>query len=298
MSDKRGAWAARSVPCASVQERPLCKSGCAGGAHLVALSAMAERPLILVSNDDGVNAEGNIVLREALAEWADVVTVAPLHEQSGQSHAISLHRPLRHRQLDERTHAIDGTPVDCVYVALFREDLLPRRPDMVVSGINHGPNLGADVHYSGTVAAAREGALRGIPAIAFSALGGLAALAPAATHASALARRAFEATHPEGRPLLLNVNIPTEVRGIRATRLGHRQYSEGVDVRKDPRGGDYYWIGGPGGVKHPPMDHADTAAVDAGFISITPLSLRATNADHLAFASWVAGDAPASTPEP
>jgi len=250
---------------------------------------MAERPLILVSNDDGVNAEGNIVLREALAEWADVYTVAPLSEQSGQSHAISLHRPLRHRMLDERTHAIDGTPVDCVYVALFRKDLLPRRPDLVVSGINHGANLGADVHYSGTVAAAREGALRGIPAVAFSALGGLAALAPAAVHASEIARRSLEATHPEGRPLLLNVNIPSEVKGKRATRLGHRQYSEGVDARKDPRGGTYYWIGGPGGVEHPEMERADTAAVDEGFISITPLDLRATNADHLAFASWVAG---------
>ena len=250
---------------------------------------MAQRPLILVSNDDGVNAEGNIVLRETLTEWAEVYTVAPATEQSGQSHAISLHRPLRHRQLSERIHAIDGTPVDCVYVALFRPDLLPRRPDLVVSGINHGPNLGADVYYSGTVAAAREGALRGIPAIAFSALGGLAALAPAAEHASAIARRVLEAPHPEGRPLLLNVNIPPEVRGQRATRLGHRQYSEGVDERKDPRGGTYYWIGGPGGVKHPPMDRADTGAVDEGFISITPLTLTATNPDHLGFASWVAG---------
>ena len=255
---------------------------------------MAERPLILVSNDDGVLAEGCIALREALAEWAEVFTVAPLHEQSAQSHAISLHRPLRHKELAPNVHAIDGTPVDCVYVALFRNDLLPRKPDLVCSGINHGPNLGSDVHYSGTVAAAREGALRGIPAVAFSALGGLAALGPAAEQASAIARRILAAPRPKGRPLLLSVNIPGgEIQGARATRLGRRQYSEGVDERTDPRGGSYFWIGGPGSVDHPPMEGADTEAVDAGFVSITPLSLRATEPDHLAFAAWAAGDAQA-----
>src|SRR5690606_17768279 len=129
---------------------------------------MAERPLILLSNDDGVAARGLRTLREALLAIGDVVTVAPATEQSANSHSLTLSRPLRHREVEEGVHSIDGTPADCIYVALYRERFLPRWPDLVVSGINHGYNLGTDVFYSGTVAAAREGALRGIPSIAFS----------------------------------------------------------------------------------------------------------------------------------
>jgi 5'-nucleotidase len=218
----------------------------------------------------------------------EVVTVAPEHEQSATSHSISLHRPLRHRRVEDKVHAVDGTPADCIYVALYREDLLPRRPDLVVSGINHGPNLGSDVFYSGTVAAAREAALRGIPAIAFSNLG--KDMDRAATVSVELCARMLSAKLPSDHAPLLNVNFPPGAfKGLRATRLGTRHYAEGVDVRTDPRGREYFWIGGPGGVKHEPLDGSDTDAADAGYVSITPLALHATHSEHFGLATWVAG---------
>ena len=252
---------------------------------------MASRPLILVSNDDGVDAPGVRALQRALRSFADVVVVAPKYEQSAQSHAISLHRPLRHDVLGDDVHAVDGTPVDCVYVALYRDDLLPRRPDLCASGINHGPNLGSDVVYSGTVAAAREAALRGIPSIAFSQLGRQTtrALEGSAEIAARLCRRLLEAERPEGQVPLLNVNFPEgSAKGIRPTRLGLRHYAEGVEVRSDPRGRDYYWIGGPGGVRHEPLEGSDTDAVDAGFVSVTPLRIERTFPDHFGIAAFVA----------
>ena len=127
---------------------------------------VTDRPLILLSNDDGVNARGLRALRDALVVLGRVIVVAPTSEQSASSHALTLHRPLRHRVVDEDVHSVDGSPADSVYVALYRADLLPRWPDLVVSGINRGYNLGTDVYYSGTVAAAREAALRGVPAMA------------------------------------------------------------------------------------------------------------------------------------
>ncbi|MBW2211828.1 MAG: 5'/3'-nucleotidase SurE [Deltaproteobacteria bacterium] len=223
---------------------------------------MSDRPLLLVSNDDGVDAAGIIALREALATFADVYTVAPQTEQSAKSHSITLHHPLRFHEVHPRVWAVDGTPADCVYIAFFLKDLLPRRPDLVVSGINHGPNLGNDVHYSGTVAAAREGALRGVPSIAFS--NSSADMEGAAQYAKRFC-------------------------GIRATRLGFRLYSDEVEVRDDPRGRHYLWIGGPGGAKSEPVEGADTEALDEGLISITPLSIEATHPDHLGVAAFVAG---------
>ena len=250
---------------------------------------MADRPLILVSNDDGVHAPGNIALRTALTSIADVITVAPAREQSAKSHSISLDRPLRHARIEPNVHSIDGTPVDCVYVALYRSDLLPRKPDLVCSGINHGPNLGSDVYYSGTVAAAREAALRGIPAIAFS-LVRKGAMERAAEVAAQIAKRFLEAELPEDQAPLLSVNFPSgEPKGLRATILGKRHYAEGVDVRKDPRGREYYWIGGPGGVRHEPLEGSDTDAIDEGYVSITPLVLGATHPAHLGLAAWLAG---------
>ena len=251
---------------------------------------MTERPLILLSNDDGVNARGLRTLREALRVLGDVVTVAPATEQSAGSHSLTLSRPLRHRALEDDLHSVDGTPADCIYVALYRERFLPRWPDLVVSGINHGYNLGTDTFYSGTVAAAREAALRGIPAIAFS-LGPKGSFEEAAKVATVIAGRMLEA--PGGgegeRGPLLSVNFPPETpyRGLRATRLGRRVYLDEVTVRRDPRGKEYYWIGGPG-AHHEPMSGSDTEAVDEGYVSITPLVLDATDPDDLGLVSWVA----------
>ena len=250
---------------------------------------MAERPLILVSNDDGVHSKGIAALAGALAEIADVVTVAPEREHSAGSHAITLSRPLRHRVLRENVHGIDGTPVDCVYIGIHHDGLLPRRPDLVCSGINHGPNLGFDVYYSGTVAAAREGTLRGVPAMAFSMVGP-GDMDAAGAIARDLVARMLEVKPPADHPVLLNVNFPAvPPRGVRPTRLGQRHYVEGVVVRKDPRGREYFWIGGPGDVNHVPLEGSDTDAIDAGYVSVTPLRIQATHPDHFGVAAYVAG---------
>ena len=250
------------------------------------------RPLILLSNDDGVNARGIRTLREALASLARVIVVAPAEEQSASSHSLTLHRPLRHRVLDHDVHSVDGSPADCIYVALYRDALLPRPPDLVVSGINHGYNLGTDVYYSGTVAAAREAALRGLPAVAFSLGGGTKGNFDLAAEAARdLAARLLEAPGDDdrARPPLLNVNFPpgSDYRGVRATRIGRRTYADEVDVREDPRGREYYWIGGPSAA-HEPVDGSDTSAVDAGFVSVTPLILDPSAPDDLGLAAWVA----------
>ena len=256
------------------------------------------RPLILLSNDDGVHARGLTTLREALLAIADVVTVAPASEQSAGSHSLTLSRPLRHRMVEDDVHSIDGTPADCIYVALYRDRFLPRWPDLVVSGINHGYNLGADTFYSGTVAAAREAALRGIPAIAFS-LGSDGSFVDAAKVAALLTVRMVEAPGPrEGaRGALLNVNFPPAApyRGVCATRLGRRVYLESVMVRSDPRGKEYYWIGGPGAHPHEHIEGSDTEAVDRGLVSVTPLLLDATDPNDFGLAAWVAGTELAGT---
>lgn len=246
------------------------------------------RPLILLSNDDGVAAKGIRTLHQALVEVADVVVVAPLTEQSAKSHALTLAHPLRHRVVDG-FHAIDGTPADCIYVALYREQFLPRRPDLVVSGINHGYNLGVDVYYSGTVAAAREGALRGIPAIAFSS-GPKGSFEAASVVAKEMVARLLAARLPEGRPPLLNVNFPanrSEYLGIQTTRVGRRHYDEAIVLRHDPRGNEYFWLGGPNAY-HEREEGTDTTAVDDGYVSITPLVLEPTAGEHVALAARVA----------
>lgn len=245
------------------------------------------RPLILQSNDDGVYAPGLRLLRAALERVGDVVTVAPLFEQSANSHSLTLARPLRHREVDG-LHAIDGTPADCVYVALYRAQFLARRPDLVVSGINHGYNLGTDTFYSGTVAAAREGALRGVPSIAFS-QGPGGSMERSAELAARIVER-FLASGTKGG-MLLNVNFPAGrdlALGVRATILGRRLYDDEVVTRLDPRNHEYFWIGGPAS-RHEPVEGSDTEAVDAGYASITPLRLDATSPDHLGLAAFVAG---------
>ncbi len=236
---------------------------------------MATRPLILLSNDDGHTSPGIRAMRQALATIADVVVLAPEGEQSASSHALSLMRPLRLRASEPGVFALDGTPADCVYVALHAGTrVLPRRPDLVVSGINHGMNLGQDAFYSGTIAAAREGALRGIPAFAASAHPSVD-LPAAAALCSRIAVHLLSVTHAHAP--LLNVNVPPRWNGqLRAARLGARIYEESVDFRVDPRGREYLWLGGPG-VRHERDPGTDTDAYDDGAVSITALVLDLTS---------------------
>ncbi|MBW2455479.1 MAG: 5'/3'-nucleotidase SurE [Deltaproteobacteria bacterium] len=247
-------------------------------------------PLILLSNDDGYDAEGLTVLRAALARFADVIVSAPKNNQSAASHALTLRNVLHLETLDDTTFTVDGTPADSVYVALHSgERLLPRWPDMVVSGMNRGPNLGLDVIYSGTVAAAREGALRGIPAVALSA-SPRAKLQSAVQLAARIVERALAtlAETPEDQTPLLNVNIP---RGdgwtLQATRLGRRNYRDDIIYRRDPRNREYLWIGGAA-AKHDLTAGTDTAAWDMGNASLTPLTLSFFAPEHADFVDQVA----------
>ncbi|MBN2575985.1 MAG: 5'/3'-nucleotidase SurE [Deltaproteobacteria bacterium] len=236
-----------------------------------------KKPLILLSNDDGVTAPGILALAGALAEVADLIIAAPDRERSAAAHSISLDRPLRVEQVAANTWSIDGTPVDCVYLALHH--LVPRKPDLCLSGINNGFNLGSDVFYSGTVGAALEGALRGVPGIAFS----LERQSPQDfTHAAAFAVSLVREIFSRGpgaieEETMLNVNLPAgPVRGVRPTRLGRRIYRDQVAVRKDLRGKEYYWIGGPED-KGPDLPDADCTAIAEGLVSVTALGLDLTH---------------------
>ena len=233
---------------------------------------------VLLSNDDGVNAPGLAALAAAFSD-DEVWIVAPDREQSASSHAISLHRPLRLHEVGPRRFAVDGTPTDAVYMAI-NHVMRGRRPDLVLSGINHGPNLGNDVLYSGTVAAAMEGALLGVSAIAIS----LASSPPhhfaeAAAFAAGFARRL--AADPPAAPTLFNVNVPPgPVRGFRFTRLGHRTYGSEVVEKVDPRGRRYFWIGSDAGFHDVP--HSDCNTVyDEGLVAVTPLHLDLTHDELL-----------------
>ncbi len=226
---------------------------------------------ILLSNDDGVHAPGLAALAAAFPD-DEVWVVAPDREQSASSHSISLHRPLRVMEVAPRRYAVDGTPTDAVYMGMNLV-LKGKRPDVVISGVNHGPNVGNDVLYSGTVAAAMEGALLGCHAIAIS----LASPPPhlfqhAAAFAAALARRVI-AAHPEA-PVLFNVNVPPgPVKGYRFVRLGKRTYGNQVVENVDPRGRKYYWIGGESAVNED-IPHSDCNCVfQDGLVAVTPLHL-------------------------
>lgn len=231
------------------------------------------RPLILLANDDGVHARGLAALAERLGELGDLLVVAPDRERSATSHAFTMDRPLRVTEVKPGWFATDGTPVDCVYLGVLK--LAPRKVDLVVSGINHGFNLGSDVFYSGTVACAVEAAIRGLPALAVSLEHGTGDFTQAAHFAHALAR----ATLAEGLPneTLLNVNVPAaRALGYRWTRLGKRLYHDRVEQRDDLRGKRYYWIGGPP-AGYGDVDGSDGMAVSEGVVSVTPLDLDLTH---------------------
>ena len=229
---------------------------------------------ILITNDDGIFSRGIQALAEALADLGQVTVVAPDREQSASGHSLTLHRPLRMRRIQDHWYSVDGTPTDCVTLAVMGL-LKEGRPDLVVSGINFGLNLGDDVTYSGTVSATFEGSLLGIPSVAFSQE---VAEGFSFATAAAFAHNFIAALLEEPLPadLLLNVNIPAgELRGVKFTRLGHRVYQQSLVEKKDPRGRKYYWIAGqPVWTEEEGTDHA---AVSKGYASVTPLHLDLTD---------------------
>lgn len=232
---------------------------------------------ILVTNDDGIHAEGLRVLADAMRSLGRVTIVAPDREQSATSHSLTLHRPLRIRKVSDGILTVDGTPTDCVLLGVH--GFLKRKPDLIVSGINHGPNMGNDVFYSGTVAAASEGAFLGIPAIAVS----LATWEHVDFEAAGrVVRRLIADLMRVGIPPgnCVNINIPArtweELKGVRVTRLGTRVFRDVIVEKTDPRGKHYYWIGG----EDPTWEHDETSdftAVSEGYVSVTPLSFELTD---------------------
>jgi 5'-nucleotidase len=235
-----------------------------------------DRPLILLTNDDGIHATGLQKLEEAMSRVGDIVVVAPDRERSGVGHAISLHRPLRLRRLEQNRYMVDGTPTDCVYVSLNRlmKDNLPA---LVVSGINRGGNLGDDITYSGTVAGAFEATILGVPGMAVS----LADVCTegydvAADFAERLARKVLAEGLPRG--VFLNVNVPYRDEAptrYQVTRMGKRHYGNIVHERFDPRGQPYYWIGGER-VEAMRLPDSDCDAMRDNVISVTPVQLDMT----------------------
>ncbi|AMO24723.1 5'/3'-nucleotidase SurE [Ramlibacter solisilvae] len=241
---------------------------------------------ILLSNDDGYQAPGIIALYEAIKDLGDVEVVAPEHNNSAKSNALTLYAPLSVRQANNGFRYVNGTPADCVHVALT--GLLGYRPDLVVSGINNGANMGDDTIYSGTVGAAMEGYLFGIPAIAFSQTQkGWAHIESAARKARELVQHLVGAGAPESSPWLLNVNIPNlayeELKPFQVCRLGRRHAAEKVISQTSPHGETMYWIGGAGPAKDG-AEGTDFHATAQGHVSITPLKVDLT--DHEALRAW------------
>lgn len=242
---------------------------------------------ILVSNDDGVHAEGIRALSEALAACGEVIVVAPDRNRSGASHSLTLEVPLRVTRIAETGyHAVKGTPTDCVHLAV--NELVRPEPDMVVAGINHGANLGDDVIYSGTVAAATEGRHLGFPSLAIS-LVGKTHFATAAHYAALLVKGMMVHSLPADQ--ILNVNVPDlpldQIKGIRVTRLGNRHRAESVICTEDPRGQPIYWIGPPGS-QQDAGEGTDFAAIEQGYVSITPLTIDMTAYSSLAgLGAWL-----------
>lgn len=235
---------------------------------------------ILVSNDDGYLAPGLIALVEALRPFADLTVVAPDSNRSGSSNSLTLDRPLSVHRAENGFFFVNGTPSDCVHVALT--GILPARPDLVVSGINQGQNMGDDTLYSGTVAAATEGFLFGIPAIAFS------QVEKGWAHLDAAARVAREFVEHRlkllQKPYLLNINIPNlpyeQLSGLKPARLGKRHESEAVIRSQDPQGREIFWIG-PCGKEKDAGEGTDFHAVANGFVSVTPLRIDLTHTEQL-----------------
>ncbi len=245
---------------------------------------------ILISNDDGYQSAGIAALADALSTIAEVSVVAPDRDRSGASNSLTLDSPIRARRAGNGYTAVDGTPTDCVHLAIT--GLLPSEPDMVVSGINAGANLGDDVLYSGTVAAAMEGRFLGFPAIAVSLVSEERPqhFETAAQVTVDLVQRVMSGTLPADT--ILNVNVPdlpmADLRGLQATRLGHRHKSEPVIRMDDPRGRPVYWVG-PAGSEQDAGPGTDFHAVRSGYVSVTPLDVDLTRYQAIdRVASWLA----------
>jgi 5'-nucleotidase len=239
--------------------------------------------LILVTNDDGVHSPGIMALHKAMSSLGTACIVAPDRERSAAGHSLTLHRPLRAEEIREHVFSVNGTPTDCVTLGINK--LLDRKPDLVVSGINKGANLGDDITYSGTVSAAIEGTIFGIPSIAFSLISGKHYHYETATFfATKIASYVLEHSLPFDT--LLNVNFPNirkdEIRGIKITRQGKRIYENSIQETFNPWGEKYYWIGG-GRTFWEHGDEADMEAVQLNYVSITPIHLDLTNHDALSF---------------
>jgi 5'-nucleotidase len=247
---------------------------------------------ILLSNDDGYFAPGLIALSEALADLGEITVVAPERDYSGASNSLTLDRPLRVRQAANGFFHVNGTPTDCVHMAVT--GLLDQAPDMIVSGINHGANMGDDTLYSGTVAAATEGFLLGIPAVAVS------LVRESGNHFAAAARVAHELVRelqarPLTEPTLLNVNVPdlpyAQLGARQITRLGKRHKAEPVIKSTNPRGDIVYWVGAAGGAADAGPG-TDFYAVERGAVSITPLQMDLTHYAQLdRLRGWLAAKA-------
>jgi 5'-nucleotidase len=233
---------------------------------------------ILVSNDDGILAPGIALLADVCREVGQVTVVAPDREQSGTAHSLTLHRPLRPLRRHDGSFQVDGTPTDCVLLAVGA--LMPERPAFVFSGVNHGPNMGEDVLYSGTVSAAMEGVTLGIPGVAISFTS--REVEVLLTYRELLTRLVRRITGVKEFPpnMLLNVNLPAveaaDVRGVKVTKLGSRFFSEGLTRMKDPWDREVFWIGG-GEITWTGDAESDHQAVHDGYISITPLHMDLTD---------------------
>lgn len=230
-----------------------------------------------MTNDDGIHSQGITELENALREIGDVYVVAPESEMSGASHSLTLTRPLRIRQIDQRHWTVDGTPTDCVTIALNRILKPEQRPHICASGINHGPNLGDDATYSGTVAGALEATILGVPGLAFSLT---ASRNPDFTESAKVAAQLTAKAIGEGLPegTLLNVNIPKGVpRGFRITRQGFKNARPIITEHTDPRGKLYYWIGEERTGFHADDGNTDFEAIEEGFVSVTPMRSDLTN---------------------
>jgi 5'-nucleotidase len=233
------------------------------------------KPRILVCNDDGIDGIGLRPLVAAMRRVGNVTVVVPSQERSADSHSLTLHKPIRIQRRGPNVYALNGKPADCARLGIL--EIMKERVDLVVSGINRGYNLGEDVVYSGTVAAAREATLNGVQAIAFSQDPEAGSYKEAAAFAGRLARLVLKKKLPPG--ICLNVNVPAAARPIRcavAAPLGRRIYSKEVTQRADPRGGDYYWLAGSS-VTSVPSKGTDVAVVAEGHISVTPLHIDCTD---------------------